>query len=157
MLRRENDELYVDGIALSAIADEFGTPTYVYSEGIVEKRFGSLADALSSYPNSICYAVKANSNLAILKVMNRLGAGFDIVSGGELERVLLVGANPQNIVFSGVGKSTEDIDFALKVGIRCFNVESSAELDRIEARAQLLSRIASISVRVNPDLSLIHI
>lgn len=152
MLRRENDELYVDDVALSAIAEAFGTPTYVYSEGIVESRFGQLADALGSYPHSICYAVKANSNLAILKVMNRLGTGFDIVSGGELERVLLAGANPQDIVFSGVGKSTEDIDFALKVGIRCFNVESKAELERIEARAQLLSRIASISVRVNPDI-----
>lgn len=152
MLRRENDELYVDDVALSAIAEAFGTPTYVYSEGIVESRFGQLADALGSYPHSICYAVKANSNLAILKVMNRLGTGFDIVSGGELERVLLAGANPQDIVFSGVGKSTEDIDFALKVGIRCFNVESKAELERIEARAQLLSRIAPISVRVNPDI-----
>ena len=144
--------LGVDGIPLTAIAEAVGTPVYVYSSASIEERYRALSRALRGGRARICYAVKANDNLAILRLMRELGAGFDIVSGGELERVLRAGGAPEDIVFSGVGKSSPEIDFALKAGIHCFNVESEAELGRIEARARLLSRVAPISVRVNPDV-----
>lgn len=150
MFSRIDNALHVEDIRLTAIADAVGTPAYVYSQSVIEERYRHLAGSLGDA--NICYSVKANSNLAILKFMKGLGAGFDIVSGGELERVLLAGGDPERVIFSGVGKSVAEIDFAIKAGIGCFNVESVQELDRLEARARLLSRVAPVSVRVNPDV-----
>ncbi len=150
MFSRTDNALHVEDVRLTDIADAVGTPAYVYSQGVIEQRFSRLTQALDGC--SICYAVKANANIAILKLMQSLGAGFDIVSGGELERVLLAGGAAERVVFSGVGKSVADIDFAIKAGIGCFNVESAQELDRLEARARLLSSVAPVSVRVNPDV-----
>ena len=134
------------------IAQRCGTPTYVYSRAHFESQYRRLDAALDPLPHRICYAVKANGNLAILNLFASLGAGFDIVSGGELERVIRAGGDPSKVIFSGVGKSGAEIDFALKLGIGSFNVESTAELDRLETHAQRLSRRARISVRVNPDI-----
>ena len=150
MFSRIDNALHVEDIRLTAIADGVGTPAYVYSQSMIEERYRHLSQHLDAA--NICYSVKANSNLAILKLMKGLGAGFDIVSGGELERVLLAGGDPERVIFSGVGKSVADIDFAIKAGIGCFNVESVQELNRLEARARLLSRVAPVSVRVNPDV-----
>ncbi len=150
MFSRADNALHVEDVCLTDIADAVGTPAYVYSQSAIEERYRRLAQALDDA--SICYSVKANSNLAILRLMQGLGAGFDIVSGGELERVMLAGGDPGRVIFSGVGKSVAEIDFAIKAGIGCFNVESVQELDRLEARARLLSRVAPVSVRVNPDV-----
>ncbi len=152
MFGRIDNVLGIEDVPLTAIADAVGTPAYVYSRAAIEDRFRRLSKALQPGPARICYAVKANGNLAILALMKELGAGFDIVSGGELERVLRAGGEPRDVVFSGVGKSVAEIDFALKVGIGCFNVESAPELARLEARARLLSRVAPVSIRVNPDV-----
>ena len=143
---------FVEGVPLARIADRCGTPTYVYSRAHFTQQFAALDGALAPLPHRICYAVKANSNLAVLRLFVQLGAGFDIVSGGELERVVRAGGNPRNVVFSGVGKSGADIDFALKLDIGSFNVESSAELERLDEHARRLGRRARISVRVNPDI-----
>ena len=150
MFSRTDNALHVEDVCLTAIADAVGTPAYVYSQSAIEERYRCLAQHLDDA--GICYSVKANSNLAILRLMQDLGAGFDIVSGGELERVLLAGGDPERVIFSGVGKSVAEIDFAIKAGIGCFNVESVQEVDRLEARASLLSRVAPVSVRVNPDV-----
>jgi diaminopimelate decarboxylase len=147
-----NGELHADDVPLSVVADRFGTPTYVYSSGHMAHQYRLLEEAFSGTDCRICYAVKANGNLGVLSLFARLGAGFDIVSGGELERVLRAGGDPGRVVFSGVGKSTAEIDFALKLGIHCFNIESAGELERLEWRARLLGRPAPISVRVNPDI-----
>ena len=152
MLSREAGELCVDGLRLCDIAAEFGTPAYIYSWPTIEARYREMEAALAVVRGQIRYAVKANGSLAILSRLARLGAGFDIVSGGELERVMRSGGSPAKVVFSGVGKSTVEIDFAIKAGIECFNVESASELTRIEARARLLGRRAPVSVRVNPDV-----
>ena len=152
MLSREGGELCVDGLRLCDIAAEFGTPAYIYSWPAIEARYREMEAALAVVRGQIRYAVKANGSLAILSRLARLGAGFDIVSGGELERVMRSGGSPAKVVFSGVGKSTVEIDFAIKAGIECFNVESASELTRIEARARLLGRRAPVSVRVNPDV-----
>ena len=144
--------LYADGVPLRDIAEAVGTPTYVYSWSDIRDRWQRLAEALGGIDSRICYAVKANANLSILSRLARLGAGFDVVSGGELERVLRAGGDPAGVVFSGVGKSEVDIDFAIKCGIGMFNVESAAELRRIEARATLLGRRAPVSMRINPDV-----
>ena len=152
MYARVDHELHVDGVALSAIAEALGTPVYIYSQAVVAARYARLAHALTAGGGRIHYAVKANGNLAILQLLARFGAGFDIVSGGELERVLRAGGVAADTVFSGVGKSTPELDFALKAGIGCFNVESLGELDRLEARARLLGAVAPIAVRVNPDV-----
>jgi len=143
---------FVEGVPLARIADRCGTPTYVYSRAHFTQQFTALDAALAPLPHRICYAVKANSNLAVLRLFAHLGAGFDIVSGGELERVVRAGGEPHNVVFSGVGKSGADIDFALKLDIGSFNVESSAELERLEEHARRAGRRARISVRVNPDI-----
>ncbi len=143
---------HVEDVPLPAIADRCGTPTYVYSRAHFAAQYTTLDAALSPLPHRICYAVKANSNLAVLKLFASLGAGFDIVSGGELERVVRAGGNARDVIFSGVGKSGAEIDFALKLEIGCFNVESAAELERIETHARRLARRARISVRVNPDI-----
>ena len=117
-------ELYAEDIPVSAIADRFGTPAYVYSRATLERHYRAYDDALRDHPHLVCYAVKANSNLAVLNVLARLGAGFDIVSAGELERVLRAGGDPSRVVFSGVGKQEWEMKRALEVGVRCFNVES---------------------------------
>ncbi|WP_339506454.1 MULTISPECIES: diaminopimelate decarboxylase [unclassified Pseudomonas] len=145
-------ELFAEGVALSAIAHRFGTPTYVYSRAHIEAQYRSFTDALNGVPHLVCYAVKANSNLGILNVLARLGAGFDIVSRGELERVLAAGGKADKIVFSGVGKSREDMRRALEVGVHCFNVESTDELERLQVVAAELGVRAPISLRVNPDV-----
>ncbi|MDM8348646.1 diaminopimelate decarboxylase [Pseudomonas sp. sp1636] len=145
-------ELYAEGVALSAIAEDFGTPTYVYSRAHIEAQYRAYADALQGVPHLVCFAVKANSNIGVLNVLARLGAGFDIVSRGELERVLAAGGEPGKIVFSGVGKSRDDMRRALQVGVHCFNVESVDELERLQQVAAELGTTAAISLRVNPDV-----
>jgi len=145
-------ELFAEGVALSAIAERFGTPTYVYSRAHIEAQYLAYADALAGVPHLVCFAVKANSNLGVLNVLARLGAGFDIVSRGELERVLAAGGSPDKIVFSGVGKTREDMRRALEVGVHCFNVESTDELERLQVVAAELGVRAPVSLRVNPDV-----
>ncbi|MEE4220135.1 diaminopimelate decarboxylase [Pseudomonas viridiflava] len=145
-------ELFAEGVALSAIAERFGTPTYVYSRAHIEAQYRAYTDALDGMPHLVCFAVKANSNLGVLNVMARLGAGFDIVSRGELERVLAAGGKAEKIVFSGVGKTREDMRRALEVGVHCFNVESTDELERLQSVAAELNVRAPISLRVNPDV-----
>ena len=147
-----NGELFAEGVALSAIAQRFGTPTYVYSRAHIEAQYRSFTDALDGVPHLVCYAVKANSNLGVLNVLARLGAGFDIVSRGELERVLAAGGQADKIVFSGVGKSREDMRRALEVGVHCFNIESTDELERLQVVAAEMGVRAPISLRVNPDV-----
>jgi diaminopimelate decarboxylase len=144
--------LHLEGVSLAHIAKQYGTPTYVYSRAHLAGQYALLDAALRPLRHQICYAVKANGNLAILRLFASLGAGFDIVSGGELERVLRAGGDPRKVIFSGVGKSASEIDFALKLDIGSFNVESAAELDRLETHAQRLSRRARVSIRVNPDI-----
>ena len=144
--------LCAEGVALSAIAAEYGTPTYVYSRATLERHYRAFDRALDGLAHQVCYAVKANSNIAVLQVLARLGAGFDIVSGGELQRVLRAGGDPAKVVFSGVGKTTAEIELALHVGIYCFNVESEAELHRLSAIASRMAKTARIAFRVNPDV-----
>jgi diaminopimelate decarboxylase len=145
-------ELFAEGAALSAIAERFGTPTYVYSRAHIEAQYRAYADALAGMPHLVCFAVKANSNLGVLNVLARLGAGFDIVSRGELERVLAAGGDPAKVVFSGVGKSRDDMRRALEVGVHCFNVESDVELERLQQVAAEQGVKAPVSLRVNPDV-----
>ncbi|MEJ5279828.1 diaminopimelate decarboxylase [Pseudomonas sp. MYb541] len=145
-------ELFAEGVALSAIAQRFGTPTYVYSRAHIEAQYRSFTDALDGVPHLVCYAVKANSNLGVLNVLARLGAGFDIVSRGELERVLSAGGKADKIVFSGVGKTRDDMRRALEVGVHCFNIESTDELERLQVVAAEMGVRAPISLRVNPDV-----
>jgi diaminopimelate decarboxylase len=145
-------ELFAEGVALSVIAERFGTPTYVYSRAHIETQYRAYADALSGTPHLVCFAVKANSNLGVLNVLARLGAGFDIVSRGELERVLAAGGQADKIVFSGVGKTRDDMRRALEVGVHCFNVESTDELERLQTVAGEMGVRAPVSLRVNPDV-----
>ncbi len=148
----QKGELHAENVALSSIAAQFGTPTYVYSRAHIEAQYRSYADALEGVEHMVCYAVKANSNLGVLNILARLGAGFDIVSIGELERVLAAGGQPERIVFSGVGKTREEMQRALEVRVHCFNVESVDELDRLQEVAAHLGVIAPVSLRVNPDV-----
>lgn len=145
-------KLYVENVALQEVAEKFGTPAYVYSRAAFTQHYMDYANALGDHPGMVCYAVKANSNIAILNVLARLGAGFDIVSGGELERVLAAGAEPSRIVFSGVGKTRDEMTAALNIGIHCFNVESEEELELLSNVASTLNTQANISLRVNPDV-----
>ncbi|MBP2080357.1 MULTISPECIES: diaminopimelate decarboxylase [Pseudomonas] len=145
-------QLFVEGVALSAVAERFGTPTYVYSRAHIEAQYRNYADALQGTEHLVCFAVKANSNLGVLNVLARLGAGFDIVSGGELERVLAAGGRADRVVFSGVGKTREDMRRALEVGVHCFNVESTDELERLQVVAAEMGKVAPVSLRVNPDV-----
>jgi len=147
-----NGRLFAEDVPISAIADVYGTPCYVYSRATIERHWRAFDTAFGDHPHSICYAVKANSNLAILDVLARLGSGFDIVSVGELERVLEAGGHPNKVVFSGVAKRADEIARALEVGIRCFNVESTAELRLINQVANQLGQRAAIALRVNPDV-----
>lgn len=149
---RIDGELHAEQVSLVDIANEHGTPAYVYSRATIERHWHAFDDVLGDHPHLICYAVKANSNLAILNLMANMGSGFDIVSVGELERVLKAGGDPAKIVFSGVGKRKDEIARALAVGIHCFNVESDGELDRINEVALANNTRAPISIRVNPDV-----
>ena len=146
------NHLFVEDVALHDIAEHYGSPTYVYSRATIERHWKAFDDAFSALPHCVCYAVKANSNLAVLNVLARLGSGFDIVSGGELARVLVAGGRADKVVFSGVGKTTAEISEALQKQIRCFNVESIPELTRINDVAADLGLVAPISIRVNPDV-----
>jgi diaminopimelate decarboxylase len=148
----QQDRLFVEDVALSDIAQSCGTPCYVYSRAALTDGYCQFAEAFKSRDHLICYAVKANSNLAILNLFARLGAGFDIVSGGELQRVLAAGGAANKVVFSGVGKSESEMRQALEAGILCFNVESSSEMDRLNEVAGSLGKVAPISLRVNPDV-----
>ncbi|MCQ2033685.1 diaminopimelate decarboxylase [Stutzerimonas kunmingensis] len=145
-------QLFAEGVALPALAQRFGTPTYVYSRAHIEAQYRAYADALDGMAHLVCFAVKANSNLGVLNVLARLGAGFDIVSRGELDRVLAAGGQPDRIVFSGVGKTRDDMRRALEVGVHCFNVESTDELERLQQVAAELGKKAPVSLRVNPDV-----
>ncbi len=148
----DKGHLHAESVPLGDIAERFGTPCYVYSRAALEAALDEFQSELSGVEALVCYAVKANSNLAVLNIFARRGAGFDIVSGGELKRALAAGADPKKIVFSGVGKSTEEMAFALKTGILCFNVESAPELERLNEVAGSLGVRAPISLRVNPDV-----
>lgn len=145
-------ELHAEGVALSAIAAEYDTPCFVYSRQAIEQAYQAWDSALQGVPHLVCFAVKANSNLAVLNLLARQGAGFDIVSGGELERVLAAGGEPSRIVFSGLGKTAAEMRRALEVGIHCFNIESTVELERLQLVAAELNIKAPISLRVNPDV-----
>ena len=148
----KNDQLCVESVPLTEIAGRFGTPCYVYSRAALEAALDEFLAELAGVDAQVCYAVKANSNLAVLDVLARRGAGFDIVSGGELKRALAAGGDPRKIVFSGVGKSAEDMALALRTGILCFNVESAPELERLNGVAAALGARAPVSLRVNPDV-----
>jgi diaminopimelate decarboxylase len=148
----ESDQLYAEQVSVTGIAKEFGTPSYIYSRAAFESHWKAFDDAFSDYPHLVCYAVKANSNLAVLNVLAKLGSGFDIVSAGELARVIAAGGEAGKTVFSGVGKTADEIRYALEQNIRCFNVESIAELDRINSVAAALNVKAPVSLRVNPDV-----
>ena len=144
--------LHCEGCSLKQLAKEVGTPLYVYSRKALVENFKQFDGAFADVPHLVCFAVKANSNLSLLKLFRDLGAGYDIVSGGELFRVRQVGVDPQKVVFSGVGKKNAEIDYALNSNILLFNVESKAELDAIEARGKVLNIKARVSFRVNPDI-----
>ncbi len=147
-----NGELYAEGVALSEIAAQFGTPCYVYSRAMLERHYRAFDAALAPVPHQICFAVKANSNLAVLGVLAKLGSGFDIVSAGELRRVIAAGGDPAKVVFSGVGKTADELRFALEQRVGTFNVESESELRRLDQLAQAAGTRASIALRVNPDV-----
>lgn len=147
-----NGILHAEDVPLDAIARRFGTPCYVYSRGMIEAAYREYAQALAGRPALVAYSVKANSNLAVLGILARLGAGFDIVSGGELQRVIAAGGDPHKIVFSGVGKTESEIAQALEAGILCLNLESATELERVDAVAARLGKVAPVAFRVNPDV-----
>ncbi|HQT02086.1 MAG TPA: diaminopimelate decarboxylase [Thiotrichales bacterium] len=151
-IHRHNGTLYMDQVNLQQIAEHYGTPCYVYSRQGIRQRWQAFDTAFAQQPHLVCYAVKTNSNLAVLQTLAQVGAGFDIVSGGELARVLKAGGDASKVVFSGVGKSESEMRFALESGIKCFNVESEAELYRLESVAKTLNTAAPISIRVNPDV-----
>ena len=148
----KNDHLHAEDIAVSTLAEQYGTPCYVYSRKTFERHYTAFAHAAKNHKSLVCYAVKANSNIAVLNILARLGSGFDIVSKGELARVIQAGGNANKVVFSGVAKTADEIAYALKLGIKCFNVESVSELDRISQVAAELNLMAPISIRVNPDI-----
>ena len=151
-ISRNNGDLFMENIALNDIADQFGTPCYVYSKRAIELNYSAYVAALGDYPHLVCYAVKSNSNIAVLQTLAALGAGFDIVSIGELERVLMAGGDSSKVVFSGLAKTADEMSRALEAGIHCFNVESESELVLLNAIAASLSVNAPVSIRVNPDV-----
>lgn len=148
----QNEHLHAEQCSVADLASTYGTPLYVYSRATIERHWKAFDKAAGERPHLICYAVKANSNLAVLNIMARMGSGFDIVSGGELARVIEAGGDPSKVVFSGVAKTEAEIADALNHGIHCFNVESEPELDRISRVAQSLGKQAPISLRINPDI-----
>ncbi|PMG72849.1 diaminopimelate decarboxylase [Shewanella sp. 10N.286.51.B7] len=148
----QQDQLFAEDCSVAELARTHGTPLYIYSRATLERHWNAFDNAVADHPHLVCYAVKANSNLAVLNVLARLGSGFDIVSGGELARVIAAGGDPKKVVFSGVGKTTAEMEQALNTGIYCFNVESSAELELLNEVAGKLGKVAPISLRVNPDV-----
>ncbi|ELR63230.1 Diaminopimelate decarboxylase [Photobacterium marinum] len=149
---QQDGQLWAEDIALTELAKRHGTPLYVYSRATLERHWHAFDRAVGDHPHLVCYAVKANSNIAVLNVLARLGSGFDIVSQGELERVVAAGGDPAKVVFSGVGKTAAEMKRALELGIKCFNVESEPELERLNEVAGELGKVAPISLRINPDV-----
>ena len=149
---QDDGKLWAEDVSLMDLAHSYGTPLYVYSRAPLERHWHAFNDAVGAHPHLICYAVKANSNLGVLNVLARLGSGFDIVSEGELERVIAAGGCPSKVVFSGVGKTESEMIKALSLGIKCFNVESQAELTRLNEVAGSLGKVAPVSLRINPDV-----
>ncbi len=149
---QDDGKLWAEDVSLTDLAHSYGTPLYVYSRATLERHWHAFNDAVGAHPHLICYAVKANSNLGVLNVLARLGSGFDIVSEGELERVIAAGGCPSKVVFSGVGKTESEMIKALSLGIKCFNVESKAELTRLNEVAGSLGKVAPVSLRINPDV-----
>ncbi|PTA51631.1 diaminopimelate decarboxylase [Shewanella morhuae] len=148
----QDNTLYAEGCQVTELAQTYGTPLYIYSRATLERHWHAFNNAVADHPHLICYAVKANANLAVLNVLARLGSGFDIVSGGELARVIEAGGDPAKVVFSGVGKTVAEMEQALNLGIYCFNVESSAELEQLNQVADRLGKVAPVSLRINPDV-----
>ena len=144
--------MFAEDLAVQELAAQYGTPLFVYSRAALEHQWKLLDTAFGNHPHSICFAVKANSNIAVLNVLAKLGSSFDIVSEGELRRVLLAGGNAANVVFSGVAKSEQELTFAMQQGVRCINIESIAELERVQKVASQLDVRAQIAFRVNPDV-----
>ncbi|EGA63654.1 diaminopimelate decarboxylase [Vibrio brasiliensis] len=149
---QDDGQLWAEDVALTELAQQFGTPLYVYSRATLERHWHAFDKSVGEHPHLVCYAVKANSNLGVLNALARLGSGFDIVSGGELERVIAAGGEPSKVVFSGVGKTEAEMKRALELGIKCFNVESEPELERLNKVAGELGKKAPISLRINPDV-----
>ncbi|HAV1379158.1 TPA: diaminopimelate decarboxylase [Vibrio parahaemolyticus] len=149
---QDDGQLWAEDVPLQALAEQYGTPLYVYSRSTLERHWKAFDSAVGQHPHLVCYAVKANSNLGVLNALARLGSGFDIVSGGELERVIAAGGDAKKVVFSGVGKTPAEMKRALELGIKCFNVESEPELERLNKVAGELGVIAPISLRINPDV-----
>jgi diaminopimelate decarboxylase len=149
---QQDGQLWAEDIALTDLAERYGTPLYVYSRATLERHWNAFDQAVANHPHLICYAVKANSNIGVLNVLARLGSGFDIVSQGELERVIAAGGDPAKVVFSGVGKTAAEMKRALELGIKCFNVESEPELERLNEVAGELGKVAPVSLRINPDV-----
>ncbi|MCG8426059.1 MAG: diaminopimelate decarboxylase [Chromatiales bacterium] len=147
-----DNHLFAEDVPVAQIAEQYGTPCFIYSRATLERHWHAFNDAFANRPHMVCYAVKANSNLAVLNLFARLGSGFDIVSQGELERVLAAGGEANKVVFSGVGKTVAEMERALEVGIRCFNVESPAELERLNEVAGAMGKVAPVALRVNPDV-----
>ncbi len=148
----QDGQLFAEQVSLEHIADQVGTPCYVYSRATLERHWHAFDSAFGDYPHLVCYAVKANGNLAILNLLARLGSGFDIVSGGELRRVIAAGGDPARTVFSGVCKQDWELKEALEAGVRCFNIESEGELENLSVVAARMGKVAPISVRINPDV-----
>ena len=149
----KENSLLAENVSIASVAEKFGTPCFIYSKAALEQNYQAYRKAFEDHPHLICYAVKANSNLAVLNVLSKLGAGFDIVSSGELDRVIAAGGDPRKVTFSGLGKTTQEIYKALDAGIHCFNIESEAELKRINEIAVDKSQVAPVSIRVNPDVN----
>ena len=149
---KDDGQLWAEDVTLTQLAQQYGTPLYVYSRATLERHWNAFDSAVGEHPHLVCYAVKANSNLGVLNALARIGAGFDIVSGGELERVIVAGGDPAKIVFSGVGKTEQEMRRALELGIKCFNVESEPELERLNKVSGELGVVAPISLRINPDV-----
>ena len=149
----KDNNLLVEDASIASVAEKYGTPCFIYSKAALEQNYHAYEKAFEDHSHLICYAVKANSNLAVLNILSKLGAGFDIVSGGELDRVIAAGGDPKKVTFSGLGKTTQEIYKALDAGIHCFNIESEAELLRINEIAVNNSQVAPISIRVNPDVN----
>lgn len=149
---QDDGQLWAENVSLTSLAEQYGTPLYVYSRATLERHWNAFDKAVGAHPHLVCYAVKANSNLGVLNTLARLGSGFDIVSGGELERVIQAGGDASKVVFSGVGKTEAEMKRALELNIKCFNVESEAELERLNKVAQSLEVVAPISLRINPDV-----
>jgi diaminopimelate decarboxylase len=149
---QDDGQLWAENVALSDLAQQYGTPLYVYSRATLERHWNAFDKSVGDHPHLVCYAVKANSNLGVLNALARIGSGFDIVSGGELERVIAAGGDAKKVVFSGVGKTEQEMRRALELGIKCFNVESEPELERLNKVAGELGVKAPISLRINPDV-----